>query len=91
MIDGIERVGVYGGTFAPVHNGHVAAARAFYEQMKLDRVLIIPDRIPPHKTIDEADEPERRISTFRFYIRDGEAWGVKCGSRIYQRVDERKQ
>ena len=31
MIDGIERVGVYGGTFAPVHNGHVAAARAFYE------------------------------------------------------------
>ena len=47
MIDGIERVGVYGGTFAPVHNGHVAAARAFYEQMKLDRVLIIPDRIPP--------------------------------------------
>ena len=35
MIDGIERVGVYGGTFAPVHNGHVAAARAFYEHMGL--------------------------------------------------------
>ena len=65
MIDGIERVGVYGGTFAPVHNGHVAAARAFYEQMKLDRVLIIPDRIPPHKTIDDADEPERRLDMCR--------------------------
>lgn len=34
-----------------------------------------------------ADKPERRISTFRFYIRDGKAWGVKCGSRIYQKVE----
>lgn len=32
------------------------------------------------------DEEETRISTFRFYLRDGKAWGVKCGSRIYQRV-----
>ncbi len=65
MIDGIERVGVYGGTFAPVHNGHVAAARAFYEQMKLDRVLIIPDRIPPHKSIDRGDDPEKRLEMCR--------------------------
>lgn len=65
MIDGIERVGVYGGTFAPVHNGHVAAARAFYEQMKLDRVLIIPDRIPPHKSVDRGDDPEKRFEMCR--------------------------
>lgn len=65
MIDGIERVGVYGGTFAPVHNGHVAAARAFFEQMKLDRVLIIPDRIPPHKSIDRGDDPTKRLEMCR--------------------------
>lgn len=65
MIDGIERVGVYGGTFAPVHNGHVTAARAFFEQMKLDRVLIIPDRIPPHKSIDPSDDPEKRLEMCR--------------------------
>ena len=34
------------------------------------------------------DEPEVRICTFRFYLRNGKAWGVKCGSRIYQRVKE---
>ena len=31
-------------------------------------------------------DPSRRISTFRFYIKNGTAWAVKCGSRIYQRV-----
>lgn len=61
MINGIERLGVYGGTFAPVHNGHVEAASAFYEQMKLDRLLIIPALIPPHKVIDASDEPRHRL------------------------------
>ena len=43
------RVGIYGGTFAPIHNGHVAAAKAFMEQMKLDYLFIIPAYLPPHK------------------------------------------
>ena len=33
------------------------------------------------------EDHSRRISTFRFYVRDGRAWGVKCYTRIYQRVD----
>ena len=53
------RVGIYGGTFAPVHNGHVAAAKAFMEQMKLDYLFIIPTCIPPHKQVDFADDPLR--------------------------------
>ena len=43
------RVGIYGGTFSPVHNGHVAAARAFMEQMWLDILYVIPTGISPHK------------------------------------------
>ena len=42
------RVGIYGGTFAPIHNGHVRAAKAFMEQMKLDYLFIIPAHLPPH-------------------------------------------
>lgn len=45
------RVGIYGGTFSPVHNGHVAAAKAFMEQMWLDILYIIPTGVPPHKTM----------------------------------------
>ena len=61
MINDTLRVGVYGGTFAPVHIGHVQAAKAFMEQMKLDYLFIIPTAIPPHKQIDEADEPIHRL------------------------------
>ncbi len=55
------RVGVYGGTFAPIHNGHVAAAKAFMEQMKLDYLFIIPTYLPPHKQIDASDDPLYRL------------------------------
>ena len=55
------RVGIYGGTFAPIHNGHVAAAKAFMEQMKLDYLFIIPTNLPPHKQIDSSDDPIYRL------------------------------
>lgn len=56
-----NRVGIYGGTFSPVHIGHVEAAKAFMEQMKLDYLFIIPTAIPPHKQIGEADDPIHRL------------------------------
>lgn len=55
------RVGIFGGTFSPIHNGHVAVAKAFMEQMKLDYLYIIPTCIPPHKQIDSSDDPHYRI------------------------------
>ena len=63
MTNGMDmlRVGVYGGTFAPIHNGHVASAKAFMEQMKLDYLFIIPAYLPPHKQVDESDNPLYRL------------------------------
>lgn len=63
MTNGLDmlRVGVYGGTFAPIHNGHVAAAKAFMEQMKLDYLFVIPAYLPPHKQIDASDDPLFRL------------------------------
>lgn len=43
------RVGLLGGTFDPLHNGHLAVARAVREQLGLDMVLLIPAFRPPHK------------------------------------------
>ncbi len=59
------RVGVYGGTFSPPHIGHVAAARAFAEQLALDELLIIPTFLPPHKVMDYVDDPSRRLEMCR--------------------------
>ncbi len=56
------RVGIYGGTFSPIHNGHVNAAKLFMEQMRLDYLFVIPAAIPPHKQIDASDDPMHRLN-----------------------------
>ncbi|MEM7249550.1 MAG: nicotinate-nucleotide adenylyltransferase [Acidobacteriota bacterium] len=45
----MSRVGLFGGTFDPVHEGHLALAAACAEQLSLDEVRFLPARIPPHK------------------------------------------
>jgi len=42
-------IGLFGGTFDPVHRGHMALARAALEQYKLNRILFVPANVPPHK------------------------------------------
>ena len=46
---GRQRLGILGGTFDPIHNGHLMIARAMLDKLGLDRILFIPDYIPPHK------------------------------------------
>ena len=45
----IQRLGVYGGTFDPIHTGHLVIARGVVEHCALDRLLFIPSARPPHK------------------------------------------
>lgn len=45
----IRRTGLLGGTFNPVHNGHIALARAAKKFCQLDEVLLLPAAVPPHK------------------------------------------
>ncbi len=44
-----ERMGLFGGTFDPIHLGHLRAAREVLERFALDRILFVPSFIPPHK------------------------------------------
>lgn len=45
------KIGIYGGTFDPIHRGHLAAAKAAVEQLGLDQILLIPANVPPHKQL----------------------------------------
>ena len=66
------RVGIYGGTFSPVHNGHVAAAKAFMEQMWLDILYVIPTGVTPHKTMKGDATARDRLEMCRLAFADVE-------------------
>ncbi|MDQ7819416.1 MAG: nicotinate-nucleotide adenylyltransferase [Armatimonadota bacterium] len=53
-------VGVMGGTFDPIHYGHLVTAEEARVQFRLDRVLFVPNRYPPHKRLDGVSDPEHR-------------------------------
>lgn len=55
-----KRIGAYGGTFDPIHIGHIEIARAVVERFALDKLLIIPAHRPPHKTRNHISEAHHR-------------------------------
>jgi nicotinate-nucleotide adenylyltransferase len=66
------RIGILGGTFNPPHLGHLICAQEAYLQLELDRVTLIPARIPPHKHVEEEPGPEHRLELCRLAIRGDE-------------------
>lgn len=56
-----ERVGLLGGTFNPIHNGHLKAAELVCRRLALEKVLFIPSYIPPHKENFEILPPSHRM------------------------------
>ena len=62
----MQRIGIYGGTFNPPHIGHISAALQAADALRLDRLLLIPDRIAPHKTLPEGSAtPQQRLQMLR--------------------------
>ena len=55
----MARIGIFGGSFNPPHNGHIRAARQCVERLALDRLLLVPDAAPPHKAL-APDSPSAR-------------------------------
>ena len=65
----MERIGIYGGTFNPPHIGHLRAAQQAVEALKLDRLLLIPDRIAPHKDLPgNSATPQQRLEMLNLAV-----------------------
>ena len=61
----MERIGIYGGTYSPPHIGHMKAAEYAIEALKLDRLLLIPTGVSPHKAMSAGATSADRLEMLR--------------------------
>jgi nicotinate-nucleotide adenylyltransferase len=66
------RLGIFGGTFNPPHLGHLVCAQEAYIQLRLDRVMLMPARIPPHKPVDDEPGVSHRLELCRLAVEGDE-------------------
>lgn len=70
------RIGIFGGSFNPVHVGHLIAAECAREQAGLDRVLFVPAAVPPHKQDRTLAPAEQRVEMLHLAVDGHEAFAV---------------
>ncbi|MDX1931821.1 MAG: nicotinate-nucleotide adenylyltransferase [Capsulimonadales bacterium] len=70
------RLGVFGGSFDPVHTGHLRMAEVAREAASLDRVLFVPTQVSPFKTGRTVIPSELRLEMLRLAVADNPAFGV---------------
>ena len=71
-----KKIGIIGGTFDPVHNGHLKAAEIVFEQMDLDELIFIPAYVAPHKVDIETAPSQDRLNMVKLAISNNK--NFKC-------------
>lgn len=71
------RIGILGGTFNPIHNGHISIALKVCEKFSLDKVLFMPNKIPPHKNSKDILNEDIRLEMINRAICDYSSLGVE--------------
>ncbi len=66
----MKKIGIMGGTFNPIHNGHLFLAENAYEQIGLDQILFMPSKNPPHKAKPNMVTDQQRVDMIRLAIQD---------------------
>lgn len=69
-------LGILGGTFDPIHLGHVAAAEAARQSLSLDSIVLIPSHIPPHRAQPATASAEDRLAMAQAVTNEHSGWSV---------------
>lgn len=64
----MSRVGIYGGTFDPIHLGHLITAQSVREIRELDKIVFVPAYLSPHKLDIKASSPKHRMNMLKLAI-----------------------
>ncbi len=63
-----RRIGLFGGTFNPIHLGHLRGAEEIWQAFQLEEVIFIPSSIPPHKVTEKIIEAKHRLEMVKLAI-----------------------
>ena len=85
------RIGIYGGSFNPVHNGHIHLAETAVKELELDRLYLLPSKKSPHRSMAEYAPDEDRLEMLRLacnnkeklYVSDYEIKSDRVSYTIY--------
>lgn len=72
-----KRVGLYGGTFNPIHTSHLIVADQVGHALGLDRVLFLPDLVPPHVDKKSAIDPQDRVEMIKLAIQGNPLFDIE--------------
>ena len=70
------KIGIFGGTFNPIHYAHLRIAEEVRERCALDRILFMPAKLPPHKEVDESVSFAHRLAMTEAAVGDNAAFAV---------------
>ena len=71
-----KKIAIYGGSFNPIHIGHLLLAEWTREQLKLDKIVFIPSLIPPHKLNNKITEAHHRFKMVELAIQQNAHFSV---------------
>lgn len=74
----VNRLGIMGGTFDPIHYGHLVAAEMARSKFNLSKVLFIPSGTPPHKDRSDITAPGLRFEMIKHAIQDNSAFDISA-------------
>lgn len=84
----MKKLGIFGGSFNPIHNGHISFCLQANQHILFDEILIIPNNIPPHKDVIVPISNEDRMNMIKLAIKDYDFINLsdieyKMGSKSY--------
>ena len=72
----LKKIGILGGTFDPIHTGHLVLADELREKLKLERVIFIPSASPPHKTEHQLSSAAHRFEMTKLALKGNSHFSV---------------
>ncbi len=70
------RIGILGGTFNPIHIGHLILAEEAYHKLKLDKLIIVPTFMPPHKAAEALIDAKHRLKMVKLAVEENPHFDV---------------